>query len=220
MTKLARIILVAVLAAITFQTFPTLADAAAPQARLKASEDPTVLWLFAQAADYWRSQGVTIPDYVVSTEDPADNASASVQHWVHPDGTDTPILRIRSNVRYTWRYRDQLAQLALHETVHMGQSTSIAWDPAAYMLRRSWVEGMADGLAFDHLCPFMSRTWGRKVALAECNTFTLSSDADYRRYTTEYRMLSARETGTSWRSVTARRWRLDQLRISSRTPLN
>lgn len=169
-----------------------------------ASVNPKQAWLIDRAADYWRSQGATLTQYRVDQATTTTGAAAEVAVYRH----GTPVVRYHD--RMVWQPRASAAFVALHEMVHVAQRP--AFTDGGYRRNPGWFEGMADALASDHLCPFMSRTWGRAVALRECHGW----GGSYPRESAVFRAYSAQATGYPGWSYPARMWRLWSLREVSR----
>lgn len=201
--------------------FIGLAQSQAVAATYHAKDDPKIVWLFAQAADYWRSQSVVVPPYRVIGDDvfPLQKKSHVAAVSFAPDGQ---VLIIADSLGSFRGNRAILAQVALHEMVHVAQrpllsQPGVMWSDEG----RRVVEEQAESLSYDHLCSFMARVWGKKIAYAECSPdyaipFALNSSAEYARYAKNYRALSARMTGSRWDSSAARFWRLRSLQSVSR----
>lgn len=167
---------------------------------IDAPPPPAAVHLIEQAAEYWRVHGVSVPPITVSDEPAQPGALADAE--LLKDGS----VRIRLSKGYLALKRDGQAVVALHETVHAAQRvTHDSYVPV-------WIEGQAQALAEDHLCPFMARVWNRKVAItSNCQT----PYACYPAETAAVRTYSARASRAPWRSATARAWRLNNLRQTS-----
>lgn len=165
---------------------------------------PALEWVTIQAADFWREQGVRIPPFIVTGNDPGENASAAVEFW-----EDTPEVQWAPYVE--WAYsREEIALVALHEAVHLAQYE-------AFWVRGSegspaWAEAQAESLAQDHLCAFMWRTWRLTPAKSGCRSVRVWA---YPKHVRNYRAYSAAATLSPWRSYAARQWRLNDLRSVS-----
>ena len=193
--------------------------------RVAAAEDPRTRWVFLKAREYWIRQGVVVPEFVISAERPDAGNTADVRE--RPDGVQE--LRIDPGLNDSF-YRAGVALLALHETVHVAQFAHPDFGPS-YRADAGWYEGMAEALAYDHLCSFMAFAWSeaspatRKAVRGECvsevtvsyDPFLSASGDPYVRYMREFRMVSARLSGAYHRSPLARAYRLELLKQSQGT---
>ncbi len=148
------------------------------------------------AAEYWRAQGVYIPPFMVQGG-PQSNAIADARA---PWGPRPARIRVSYDLR--GYFAADRALIALHETVHLAQR--VEHDDTR---STPWVEGQAESLAEDHVCPFMVRAYGVVRAMHTCRHHY----RPYHRETAAVRTYSARVTGAPWRTYPARRWRLDNL---------
>lgn len=166
---------------------------------------PAHVWLVDQAADYYRDLGVNVSDYRVEGE-PLFHTDAAAEVSSYPG---VSVMRLSRWLE--GQPRAVLSIVVLHEVAHVAQRNVALADWRGPRTGSGWREGMAEALAHDHLCPFMARTWGRRVALRECRGWRVT----YPREVAEFRSVSARVSGGGWTSVSARAWRLQSLRSVS-----
>lgn len=155
-----------------------------------ATSQPTNPLVYQQAAQWYRSQGLTVPPIQVVV-DPQLKDAGGLYETVDGQPRITVLPATKDD-----------AYVALHEVAHAIQFQN-GWPQAS----RLWIEGQAEAVAVDELCRF-ERWRGEDV---DCGEFVIAAGGWYATASAAVRSYSVRVTGCKWRSQCARQWRLRSL---------